>query len=254
MTTPLGRERKHLQRALTATDASLHTRILSDIKRHILSGHWPPGHRIPFEHELATVYECSRMTVNKALSELARAGLIERRRKAGSFVCRPRSQAAVLEISDLKTEVEDLGRVYRFTRLALRRHTATEADRRRLGLSKAVPILAVTCLHLGSETPYCFEDRVINLAAVPAADDEAFLWIAPGPWLIAHVPWTEAEHRITATTPDLASAQHLAIMPSTPCLVVDRLTWRERQPVTHVRFTYPGSARELIARFEPSSG
>ena len=51
-----------------------------------MSGEWAPGHRIPFEHELATEYGCSRMTVNKALSQLARAGLIERRRRSGSFV------------------------------------------------------------------------------------------------------------------------------------------------------------------------
>jgi GntR family histidine utilization transcriptional repressor len=34
-------------------------------------------------------YRCSRMTVSKALSELAQADLIERRRKAGTFVRRP---------------------------------------------------------------------------------------------------------------------------------------------------------------------
>ena len=50
------------------------------------------------------------MTVNKALSELAKAGLIERRRKAGSFVMRAPSRSAILEIPDIKSEVEALGR------------------------------------------------------------------------------------------------------------------------------------------------
>lgn len=253
MTTPVRNVRRKRQvRTPAIAQASLHTRILSDIKQRIVSGRWPPGHRIPFENDLAADYDCSRMTVNKAVSELARAGLIERRRKAGSFVCSPRSQAAVLEIRDLKTEVEDLGRVYHYLRLGLRRRKATEVDCRRLRLSKTVPIMAITCLHLGSGTPYCYEDRVINLAAVPAAGGEAFQSIAPGPWLIAHVPWTEAEHRITAMTPDAVSAQHLDIARSMPCLIVERMTWRERQPVTHVRFTYPGNARQMIARFEPS--
>ncbi len=76
---------------------SLHQRILSDIREKILSGAWAPGHRIPFEHELTAEYKCSRMTVNKALSQLAKAGLIERRRRSGSFVRQPQSQAAVLE-------------------------------------------------------------------------------------------------------------------------------------------------------------
>ncbi|MGO4842794.1 GntR family transcriptional regulator, partial [Rhizobiaceae sp. 2RAB30] len=93
---------------------SLHQRILNDIRDRILSGEWPPGFRIPFEHELTAEYGCSRMTVNKALSQLAKAGLIERRRRSGSFVTRPRSQAAVLEIHDIRIEVEALGLPYRY--------------------------------------------------------------------------------------------------------------------------------------------
>src|SRR5688572_20589347 len=93
---------------------ALYQRILTDIRGRILSGEWQPGHRIPFEHELAVEYDCSRMTVNKAMSELARTGLIERRRRSGSFVRRPRSQAAILEIHDIRAEVEALGLPYRY--------------------------------------------------------------------------------------------------------------------------------------------
>ena len=50
----------------------LHQRIRDDIEARIMSGDWPPGHRIPFEHELMAEYGCSRMTVNKVLSTLAR--------------------------------------------------------------------------------------------------------------------------------------------------------------------------------------
>ena len=31
---------------------SLYKRIRLDIERRILTGEWPPGHRIPFEHEI----------------------------------------------------------------------------------------------------------------------------------------------------------------------------------------------------------
>jgi GntR family histidine utilization transcriptional repressor len=70
----------------SADKPTLYKQIRIDIERRILTGEWPPGHRIPFEHELMSHYGCSRMTVSKALSELAQADLIERRRKAGSFV------------------------------------------------------------------------------------------------------------------------------------------------------------------------
>ncbi len=54
-----------------------------------------PSH--PYEHELMAQYGCARMTVNRAIASLASAGLIERRRRAGSFVAQPRMQSAVLE-------------------------------------------------------------------------------------------------------------------------------------------------------------
>ncbi|MBN9194540.1 MAG: acetate--CoA ligase family protein, partial [Microbacterium sp.] len=61
------------------------------------------------ELDLAEQYGCSRMTVNKALTQLANAGLIERRRKAGSYVAQPRAQSAVLDIHDIRDEVQSLG-------------------------------------------------------------------------------------------------------------------------------------------------
>ena len=61
---------------------SLHERILNDVREKIVSGTWPPGFRIPFETDMAKDYGCSRMTVNKALTQLARYGLLERARKS----------------------------------------------------------------------------------------------------------------------------------------------------------------------------
>ncbi|HEU6442679.1 MAG TPA: GntR family transcriptional regulator, partial [Microvirga sp.] len=64
----------------------LNQKIRRDIEGKIMSGEWPPGHRLPYEHELMAEYGCSRMTVSKVLSGLAVQGLITRRRRAGSVV------------------------------------------------------------------------------------------------------------------------------------------------------------------------
>jgi len=88
-----------------ADKPTLYKQIRLDIERRILTGEWPPGHRIPFEHELMARYGCARMTVSKALSELAQADLIERRRRAGTFVRRPKFLSAVLQIADIRAEM-----------------------------------------------------------------------------------------------------------------------------------------------------
>ena len=232
---------------------SLHERIMADVRGRILSGEWPPGHRIPFEHELTEQYDCSRMTVNKALTQLARAGLIERRRRTGSFVRRPHSQSAVLEIRDIMTEVQALGLAYRFEIRKRTQRQAGRADLERLRLTRPAPVLELACIHFAGAQPFCFEPRLINLGVAPEAMDEPFLERAPGPWLVDRVPWSAAEHKIRAVGSGPAASAALGIEEGAPCLMVERSTWRDEQPVTHVRLTYPGDGHELVARFAPAA-
>lgn len=231
---------------------SLHQRILNDIEGHILSGEWAPGARIPFEHELSETYACSRMTVNKALTQLAKSGLIERRRKAGSFVAQHPSRSVVLEISDTKTEVVALGLAYRHEILTRRTRRGAHADEARLKGVGVSPILDLTCRHWAGKRPFCIEERLINLKAVAEAADETFEKVSPGPWLLARVPWTSAEHRIGAHSADRKRAALLGLSQGQACLSIERRTWSADTPVTFVKFTYPGESHELIARFSPS--
>ena len=205
----------------------------------------------PFEHELTAQYGCSRMTVSKALTQLAGAGLIERRRKAGSFVIRPHSQSAVLEIPDVKAEVAALGLPYRFAIVARSKRRATRADRARFAVAGDEWVLALTCRHDAAQRPFCLEDRLINLSAAPDAAGEPFIELSPGAWLVRRVPWTRAEHRISAAAARSEVARALSVVEGTPCLIVERRTWSGETPVTQVRVTYPGEAHELVARFTP---
>ena len=234
-------------------DATLHQRILTDIEGRIVSGEWPPGYRIPFEVDLAKQYECSRMTVNKALTQLARAGLIERIKRFGSFVRQPLVNSAVLEIHDIRKEVESLKQVYSFatSKRALRKATSTDALA--LDVALATPVLELASVHFAGKDPFCIEARLINLASVPDAADADFTETTASQWLLSRVPWSTAEHRIQAVAADAATAAALAIPKGTACLVVERRTWSNASPVTCVRFTYPGNRHALVARFAPAS-
>jgi GntR family histidine utilization transcriptional repressor len=236
---------------MKAAAPPLHRRIRAEIEARIVSGEWPPGTRIPAETELAATYGCARMTVNKALSELAADGLIERRRKSGSVVRQPVLQSAVLEIHDLKAEVEAAGFSYSFEILQRRQRRASRDDCERLQLETVVPVLAIRCLHRAGNRSFCLEDRLISLQAVPDAEGEAFASLSPGAWLRGQVPWSAAEHRISAVATDTSMAP-LGLPLGAPCLAVERRTWNADHPVTHVRLIYPGDAHALVAHFTPS--
>lgn len=236
--------------AHAAEKPTLYRQIRENIERRILTGEWPPGHRIPFEHELTARYHCSRMTVSKALSELVQAGLIERRRRAGSFVRRPQMLSAVLKIADIRAEISALGRGYGYELLGFKRRAAKKADMARLSVGRAGDVLAITCRHRADGAPFAIEDRLINLDAVPNAATADFAVEPPGTWLLAHVPWTEANHTIGAISADPATAEALEIKTGAACLVIDRQTWRGARTLTAVRLVYPGEAHRLVARFK----
>jgi GntR family transcriptional regulator, histidine utilization repressor len=235
-----------------AAAATLNSRIRSELEGKILSGEWPPGHRVPVEHELMAGYACSRMTVNKVLSGLAEAGLIVRRRRVGSFVRRPQFQSAVLQIHDIKAEISGRGLSYGYELLSQRRRKANAADRRELSVGPEVEVVALRCRHLADEAPFALEERLINLTAIPAGDTIDFSAEPPGTWLLSHVPWTEAEHQISATEAGAETAKLLAVQEGSACLAMRRRTWRSGVTVTAVKLTFPGASYHLVARFTPS--
>ncbi len=234
------------------TTMSLHQRILDDIETRIISGEWQPGHRIPFEHELTAYYNCSRMTVNKALTQLAKAGLIERKRRSGSFVSFPQSQAAILEIHDIRDEVAALGQPYRFELLKRNERLSGPADARHIDMPRHTPLVELVCRHYAGKRVFALEERIISLDAVPGAAETDFAEQSPGPWLVSCVPWSNAQHSIRAVVSTEENAATLGVPAGSPCLVVERQTWNADQPVTHVRFTYPGDSHALVAKFTPS--
>lgn len=231
--------------------ASLHQRILAELEGRIFSGAWAPGARIPFEIELAEEFGCSRMTMHKVLSRLVETGLIERRRKAGSFVRLARGQSAVLSIQGVREEVAGLGLSYRYELTSRVRRKAGAEARRRLDLAAGAAVLAVECRHFAGDQPFCIEKRLINLQAVPAAAGENFADIAPGAWLLERVPWSTAEHVIRAIAADAATAAALEIPEGSACLVIERQTRANDRAITQVTLTYPGARHALSARFSP---
>lgn len=227
--------------------AALHDRIRDDIEGRIMSGAWEAGHRIPRETELMTEYGCSRMTVSKAVDTLVDRGLIARRKRAGSFVTAPTAHRAVLEIPDISAEIAASGRDYGMELLGRIERDATVSDRTLLAIDEG-PVLALSCVHLADGHPFALEERLINVTLVQAALEVDFASESPGRWLLGHVPWSDAEHRITAIAASGDIAGRLAVAEGAPCLQVERWTWRTTERITYVIQTYPGD-HALAARF-----
>jgi DNA-binding LacI/PurR family transcriptional regulator len=86
-----------------------HRRVYGALARGIHSGQWKRGERLPSEAELVRQFGASRITVGRAVRDLAAAGLVERRAGSGTFVRAERPAGALsfgLLIPDLgETEI-----------------------------------------------------------------------------------------------------------------------------------------------------
>lgn len=192
------------------------------------------------------------MTVNKAIAALVMDGLVVRNKKAGSFVARPQMNSAVMHIPDIRHEIESGGRSYAYRCISVETQPGCceflGAGGHELGES-----VFIRGVHMSDETPLVLEERYIFLKSVPAARFVDFEANPPGTWLLSHVPWTEAEHRISAHVADAATARLLNLPAGSACLVVERRTFRGPDTLTKVRQIFRGDSYHLIARFGPSA-
>src|SRR5262245_58667179 len=80
------------------------------LRDRILSSAIAPGARLPNENYLAGVHRVSRVTVRRALAELARERLIERRRSRGTRVIyRPSSAPMTADIAGVLANLVEMG-------------------------------------------------------------------------------------------------------------------------------------------------
>lgn len=228
--------------------------IARDLERAILSGAWPPGHRVPPEIELTARYGCARMTVNRALASLVNAGLIERRRRVGTVVAMPGSQPAVIEVRDIKTEIIASGRAYDYRLIDRRNIKAGATEARRLDVARGRNLLFLRAVHFADGEPFALERRWINVAEVPETLGEAFETQSAGAWLIEHVPWTDAEHHVGAAEAGTDEVAHLRVKLGAACLIMERQTWRRGASITFARFAFPANRYKVVARFTPRGG
>ena len=69
-----------------SNDAPIYSQLIEQVKVGIVSGAFPPGERLPSVRDLAVEAGVNPNTMQRALTELERDGLVYSQRTAGRFV------------------------------------------------------------------------------------------------------------------------------------------------------------------------
>jgi GntR family histidine utilization transcriptional repressor len=216
---------------------SIHLQLL----RRINEREWPPGSTVPNEADLAMEFGCARATVHRAMRELADAGLIDRKRKAGTRVALHPSSRVVLDIPIIRLEVEQRNAEWSYGLLKQEVRVAPASITTRLGLERGTRMLHIISVHFANNHPFLHEDRWINIDAVPAVAKVDFASVSANEWLIQHASYTAGDIAFSARNADRSLADLLEAPEGAAIFVVDRITWNKDVPITAVRLSYaPG--------------
>lgn len=220
---------------MSKTDLSNWQAVQAEVLRRIHTRIWVPGELIPTEQALAQEFGCARATVNRALQAVSEAGLLERRRKAGTRVALHPVRKAKLDIPILRQEIEGLGHRYGYHALISQIQTPPQAVQTQMQADVGDTFLRVKSVQSADGAPFVVEDRWINLTTVPTAAQADFSQISANEWLVINAPFSHGEIAFSALNADAEVAGQLAVTQGAAIFVIDRITWDENRAVTSVR-------------------
>ncbi|WP_335923940.1 histidine utilization repressor [Shewanella indica] len=220
-------------------------RIKQYISDRIESGEWVEHSRVPSENQLAELFECSRMTARRALTELVDNGVLERSQGLGTFVAEFKSQSSMLSIRNIADEIKARGHGYSVQVLELTAIEALAPIAIALGLETGSRVFYSVLVHCEEGVPLQLEERFVNPQLIPDYLQQDFNLQTPHEYLSQVAPLTEARHTIEAIVANEQIRTRLAIPASEPCLQILRRTWSRQGVVSFARLIHPGSRFRL---------
>ncbi|WP_421700890.1 GntR family transcriptional regulator [Aliiroseovarius sp.] len=212
--------------------------IRDEVIERIQTRVWPQGSLLPTEVELAAEFGVARATVNRALRELADQGIVTRKRKGGTRVVTTPVKQAKLPIAVVRQTIEEMNATYRYALVSRTLMDCPPWLQAKLGLAERAQVLHLNCMHHADNRPFQFEERWIVVDTVPHVVDEGFLTVGPNEWLLAEVPFSDAEIAFSAVPAAGSLQEFLAVPTGTPLFQMERTTWFRERPVTFVRMTF----------------
>jgi len=228
---------------------ALYEQIKRSVIRDIESGRLTPHDRVPSETQLAQSFNASRMTANRALKELTEEKRIIRIQGVGTFVARPRPEAALLEIKSIASEIRDWGGGHSARIICLEETAASQKIAGKMGTKAGTIVFHSILVHLDRGLPVQYAEQWINPSVAPDFLDQDYTETTPSDYLLSVAPVQEAQHEIQAILPGKNVAALLEASENTPCLRLTRQTWALDQVATFSCLISPGERYSLKGRF-----
>ncbi|MFD1794688.1 GntR family transcriptional regulator [Paracoccus aurantiacus] len=222
--------------------------VQTEVLRRIRSGEWIAGQLIPTEHQLAAEMGCARATINRAMCQLARDGIVQRRRRVGTRVSDTRVPEAGAEAVPIRTEVEATGASYGYH---LAGHDIVPAPGEIaaiMHIPDAENLLRYRALITADDQAYCVEVGYLARQGAAGLTEDMLGEAEPLEWMRQRVEHLSGRIEIHATRLTGECAADLGAEKGLPVLTLDRTLWCDGSPLSHSRRVYPPGHRVSFAR------
>ncbi|SFZ74178.1 histidine utilization repressor [Chitinimonas taiwanensis] len=229
------------------------TPAYQQIKDYVLAaihaGEWREGDQIPSENELVRRFGVARMTVNRAIRELAAEGVLTRSQGAGTFVAATKYQSTLIEIKSIADEIRARGHIHSAEVLKLQAVKADAALAAEMAVALGSKLFHSLILHYENGVPIQLEDRWVNPTLAPDYLGQDYTRSTPNEYLMRAAPLARVEYRIEASRPDRTARAKLAMERDEPCLVLHRRTFSAGQVASMVRLYHPAGRYQFSGHF-----
>lgn len=223
------------------------------IKDHILAaiqaGQWRAGDQVPSENELVKQFGVARMTVNRAVRELAAEGVLTRSQGAGTFVAATKYQSTLVDIKSISEEIRGRGHEHAAELLKLQAVKADTALAAEMGLAPGSPVYYSLILHRENGLPIQLEERWANPQLAPDYLKQDYARVTPNEYLTHSAPLSRVEYRIEARRPDRSTRAKLAMDKDEPCLVLHRRTFSQGLVASVANLYHPAGRYQFSGHF-----
>lgn len=227
--------------------------IKNHLLEQIISGAIKPDDKTESENELASRFEVSRLTVQRAIRDLVSEGYLKRLQGAGTFVAERPAHFSLFEVRDLVEEARARGAQPETDVLVQRRIVPDERVRTLMELAPDVPSYHALLLQKADTAALAIEERFARCDVFPDFLEQDFGGQSIYTYFARHSDLGEIETVLRAIIPNRQYRQWLDIGEGEPCLFLERRNRYEGKVVTLTRFTYAGEDFSLGSRYSPPS-
>lgn len=146
------------------TSDPLYAQITQKLKNDISSGVFPAGSRIPSETVLCSTYHVSRVTVRRALSDLASEGFLEKKQGKGTFVTSKRMNHGIKAVSSFHDTCRLNGMNPASEVICKKERPADENDIMRLKLQQGSHVIETIRVNSADGQPVVLEINHFSMA------------------------------------------------------------------------------------------